>query len=60
METSRRDFDQLDALLAAMLPGQLDMRQIEANEQRHGHRFFDPPEFVTRWLLDRQRRVQAV
>jgi hypothetical protein len=59
METSQRYFDQLNALLATMPPGQLDMRQIEANEQRHGHRFFDPPELVTRWLLDQQRRVQA-
>ena len=60
METSQRYFDQLNALLAAMPPGQLDMRQIEANERRHGHRFVDPPELVTRWLLDQQRRVQAV
>jgi hypothetical protein len=59
METSQRYFDQLNALLAAMPPGQLDMRQIEANEQRHGHQFFDPPEIVKRWLLDQQRRVQA-
>ena len=59
METSQRYFDQLNALLAAMPPGQLDMRQIEANEQRYGHRSFDPPEIVKRWLLDQQRRVQA-
>jgi len=60
MATSRRYFDQLNALLAAMPPGQLDMTQIEANEQRHGHQFFDPSELVTRWLLDQQRRVQDV
>jgi hypothetical protein len=59
MVTSQRYFDRLDALLAAMPPGQLDVSQIEANEQRHRHRFFDPPETVHRWLLDQQRRVQA-
>ena len=58
MATSQRYFNQLDALLAAMPPGQLDMSQIEANEQRHHHRFFDPPETVHQWLLDQQRRVQ--
>ena len=59
METSQRYFDQLNALVAAMPPPRLDMRQIEANEQRHGHRFFDPPEIVRRWLLDQQQCVQA-
>jgi hypothetical protein len=52
-------FADLDALLRAMPPGQLDTRLIDANEQRHRHRFFDPPETVYQWLLDRQRRVQA-
>jgi hypothetical protein len=52
-------FDDLNALLGAMPPGKIDMRQIEANEQRHGHRFFDPPETVQKWLLDQQRRIQA-
>jgi hypothetical protein len=59
MATSQRYFNQLNALLAAMPPGRLDMRQIEANEQRHNHRFFDPPETVRQWLLDQQRRVQV-
>ena len=57
MATSQRYFDQLDALLAAMPPGQIDMRRIEVNEQRHGHRFYDPPETVHRWLLDQQQRI---
>ena len=35
------------------------MPQIEANERRHGHQFYDPPETVYQWLLDQQRRVQA-
>jgi hypothetical protein len=59
MRTSQRYFDDLDALLVAMPPGQLDMLEIEANEARHGHRFFDPPETVHRWLLDQQRRAHA-
>jgi hypothetical protein len=48
MATSQRYFDQLDALPAAMPPGQLDVSKIEANEQRHRHRFFDSPETVHR------------
>jgi len=60
MRTSQRYFDELNALLAAMPPGQIDMPQVEANEQRHRHQFFDPPELVERWLLDQQRRVQDV
>ena len=59
METKQGYFDDLNRLLAAMPPGQIDMRRIETNEQRHGHRFYDPPETVHRWLLDQQRRVQA-
>ena len=59
MATKQGYFDDLNRLLAAMPPGQLDLRQIAANERRHGHRFFDPPEIVRRWLLDQQRRVQA-
>jgi hypothetical protein len=58
--TAQRYFDDLDAILAALPPGQIDMGRIEANEQRHNHRFFDPPEIVERWLLDRQRRFQKV
>lgn len=58
MVTRQRYFDDLNALLAAMPPGQIDMVEVEANEQRHHHQFFDPPELVERWLLDRQRRVQ--
>ena len=60
MTTSRRYFDQLNALLAAMPLGKLDMTQIESNEQRHVHQFFDQPELVTLWLLDHQRRVKDV
>jgi hypothetical protein len=60
VKTNQRYDDQLDALLSAMQPGQLDVRRIEANERRHRLRFFDPPELVTRWLLDRQRRTPSV
>jgi hypothetical protein len=59
METRQGYFDDLNRLLAAMPPGMLDMHQIEANERRHSHRFYDPPETVYQWLLDQQRRVQA-
>jgi hypothetical protein len=59
MAANQQYFDDLNALLAAMPPGTIDMRQIEANEQHHRHRFFDPPETVQQWLLDQQRRVQA-
>jgi hypothetical protein len=59
MVTKQRYFDDLNAILAAMPPGSIDMRQIEVNEQRHGHTFADPPETVRQWLLDQQRRVQA-
>jgi hypothetical protein len=59
METKQGYFDDLNRLLAAMSPGMLDMPQIEANERRHGHQFYDPPETVYQWLLDQQRRVQA-
>lgn len=59
MRTSQRYFDDLNALLAAMPPGVIDMRQVEANEQRHNHRFDDPPETIYQWLLDQQRRAQA-
>jgi hypothetical protein len=57
VETRQGYFDDLNRLLASMPPGMIDMRAIEANEQRHGHRFYDPPEIVYRWLLDRQRRI---
>ena len=59
MPTKQTYFDDLNRLLADMPPGQLDLSRIEANEQRHGHRFYDPPETVRQWLLDQQRRVQA-
>ena len=59
METSQRYFDDLNALLAAMPPGKIDMSKIEENERHHGHRFYDPPETVHQWLLDQQRRAQA-
>lgn len=60
MTTGHHYFENLRALLKAMPPGRIDMDQIEAHEQRSGHRFADPPEIVQRWLLDEQRRVQAV
>jgi hypothetical protein len=59
MAAKQQYFDDLNALLAAMEPGKIDMRQIEANERHHGHRFFDPPATVQKWLLDQQRRVQT-
>lgn len=59
METSQTYFNDLKALLKAMPSGKIDMRQIEANERRHDHRFYDPPETVHQWLLDEQRRAQA-
>jgi hypothetical protein len=59
MRTSQTYFDDLNALLAAMPPGAIDMHQIAANEQRHNHQFFDPPETVFQWLLDQQRRAQS-
>ena len=36
-----------------------DVAWSAANERRHGHQFYDPPETVHQWLLDQQRRVQA-
>jgi hypothetical protein len=54
-----RYFDELHALLAQMPPGEIDMSAIEANEQRHGHQFYDPAETVHQWLLDQQRRAQT-
>lgn len=57
MATKQQYFDDLNALLAAMPPGAIDMTAIDANEQRHGHRFFDPPETIHQWLLDQQRRI---
>lgn len=56
--TTWRYFDDLDALLASMPLGQIDMQRIDENERRHGHRFADPPEMIYQWLLDRQRRAQ--
>ena len=53
-------FKDLHGLLRAMPSGTIDMDLIEVNEQRYGHRYADPPEIVERWLLDEQRRVQAV
>ncbi len=60
MVNQDRYFKDLHALLKAMPAGKIDMDQIEAHEQHHGHRFFDPPELVERWLLDEQRRVQRI
>ena len=46
MATKQGYFNDLNRLLEAMPPGMLDLPQIEANERRHGHRFYDPPETV--------------
>jgi hypothetical protein len=52
---------ELDALLKAMPPGQIDMEHIAAVEQRRGSRFFDDPrDIVHRWLLERQRRLLGI
>jgi hypothetical protein len=59
VEARQPDADDLNALLAAMPPGTIDMGQIEANDLHNGHRFFGPPDVVREWLLDRQRRVQT-
>ena len=59
METKQGYFNDLARLLASMPAGTLDMGRIEANERRHGHRFYDPPETVHQWLLDQQRRIHA-
>jgi len=59
METRQSYFNDLKAILKAMPPGKIDMSQIEANERRHNHQFYDPPETVYQWLLDEQRRAQA-
>ena len=59
MVATPRAIRELNVLLQAMPPGQIDMDQIAAAERRHGRRFFDdPPEVVRRWLLDQQRRIQ--
>ena len=60
MTTTGRYFEDLHALLRAMPPGEIDMDRIEAHELRSGHRFADPPEYVGRWLLDEQRRLQGI
>jgi len=59
VETKQGYFDDLNRLLAEMPAGTLDTGRIAANEQHHGHRFFDPPETVHQWLLDQQRRAHA-
>ena len=59
MAAKQEYYDDLNALPGAMTPGKIDMRQIEANERHHRHRFFDLPETVQKWLLDQQRRVQS-
>ena len=60
MSTRERYFKDLDALLRAMPPGEIDMNRFAAHEQHSGHRFADPPEYVERWLLDQQRRLQGI
>jgi hypothetical protein len=59
MATKQGYFNDLNRLLASMPTGMLDMYEIQANERRHDHHFYDPPETVYQWLLDQQRRVQA-
>ena len=59
MSTRERYFKDLEVLLRAMPPGRIDMDRFAAHEQRSGHRFADPPEYIERWLLDQQRRVQG-
>lgn len=60
MTNRDRYFRNLNVLLKAMPPGQIDMDRFEAHEQRHGHRFADPSDLVERWLLDQQRRLQGI
>ncbi len=57
MTSQGRYFKDLNALLRAMPPGQLDMVKFEAHERQYGRRFADPPEIIARWLLDQQARV---
>ena len=59
MSNHARYFTSLDALLGAMPPGRIDLEQVAAYERRAGRRPADPPEYVERWLLDQQRRVQG-
>ncbi len=58
MATQGAYFKDLDALLRAMPPGQIDLAQFAAHERRFGRRYDDPPEIIERWLLDQQRRAQ--
>jgi hypothetical protein len=59
MSERARYFTGLDLLLRAMPPGRIDLDQVAAYERLSGRRPADPPEYVARWLLDQQRRVQA-
>ena len=59
MTNQGRYFRDLNALLRAMPPGQLDMTKFEAHERHYGRRYADPPEIIERWLLDQQGRVLA-
>ena len=59
MVATARSIGELNELLRAMPPGEIDMDQITEVERRRGRRFFDdPPEIVRRYLLDQQRRLQ--
>jgi hypothetical protein len=60
MVNRNRYFKDLNALLKTMPAGEIDMGRIAAHEQRSDHRYTDPPEIVERWLLDQQRRLQAI
>jgi hypothetical protein len=57
MAATQRYFDDLNALLAEMPLGTIDMAVVDANERCHGLRFFDPRVTVHQWLLDQQRRI---
>ena len=60
MATPPRYFTDLHALLKPMPPGAIDMDRFEAHERRYGHRFADPPEYVERWLLAEEERLQGI
>ena len=59
MVATARPIRELNELLKAMPPGEIDMDQITEVERCRGRRFFDdPPKLVRRYLLDQQQRLQ--
>ncbi len=55
MVATARSIGELNELLRAMPPGEIDMDQITEVERRRGRRFFDDPQkLVRRYLLDQQ------